>query len=365
MSMTCLSTKQRGEWQEVLNQTRQHDWYHLADTHSLAERKGEGTGHLFAYREGPYLIAIPLLLRSLDGVPGLGSGGAGWNDATSVYGYAGPVASHETMPETVIQHFQAGLCELLRELRVVTVFSRLNPLIAQCQLLEGLGEVVPTGQTISIDLSLPVDVQFRQFDKGHRQDIRKARGLGIVCVEDKEKVYLKDLIDLYNESMRRLKAAEYYYFDAAYFEALFNISGCDAHLFAVLRDDRVIHANLVMVCKGIVQGHLSGTSGSASHLAPMKLSIDTVRQWAVSAGHKVYHFGGGVGGRADSLFHFKAGFSSSRNNFFTWRYVVEPRRYRELSKARTIHALESGLAPATDDFFPAYRAPVVPVAVSQ
>jgi hypothetical protein len=65
------------------------------------------------------------------------------------------------------------------------------------------------------------------------------------------------------------------------------------------------------------------------------------------------------------LFHFKAGFSSSRNNFFTWRYVVEPRRYRELSKARTIHALESGLAPATDDFFPAYRAPVVPVAVSQ
>lgn len=351
-TLNCLTTTEAKDWQEVLDKTVWYDWYHLAGAHSLAERNGEGTGYLFVHREGPYLIALPLLLRPLEAVPGLGSAGSGWNDASSVYGYAGPVASHEGMPETVIQNFQSGLSGMLREMRVVSVFSRLHPLISsQRQLLQGLGEVVPGGQTVSLDLSVPSEVQYRQIDKGHRQDIAKAKKLGLVCVEDKERVYFNDLLDLYDESMRRLNASGYYYFDRAYFEGLFHISGCDARLFAVLQENQPIHINMVMVCNGIIQGHLSGTRGCAMRLSPMKLSINTIRQWGIGQRLKVYHLGGGVGGRPDSVFHFKALFSPSRNEFFTWRLVNEPGLYRDLCLARARDAVACG------DFFPAYRTP--------
>ena len=51
-------------------------------------------------------------------------------------------------------------------------------------------------------------------------------------------------------------------------------------------------------------------------------------------GNRVMHLGGGLGGAHDSLFDFKAGFSKDRQPFRTWRVVVDPVRYAELSQAR-------------------------------
>lgn len=92
----------------------------------------------------------------------------------------------------------------------------------------------------------------------------------------------------------------------------------------------------------------------------MALIFDTVRLWANETGACVLHFGGGVGARADSLFHYKAGFSDRRHNFATWRWIVTPAVYRELCRRRTrINELQ-GLEPASADYFPAYRCPAVP-----
>ena len=65
------------------------------------EERGEGTTHLFAYHDGAYTIALPLLLRPVEA-----SGGGAWSDATSVYGYAGALASHAGMPASVVRSFQ-------------------------------------------------------------------------------------------------------------------------------------------------------------------------------------------------------------------------------------------------------------------
>jgi len=81
-------SSQEQECQGVLAQVAQHDFYHLAEYHRLAEERGEGTAHLFAYHDGAYTIPLPLLLR-----PVQVSGGETWSDAPSVYGDAGPVAS--------------------------------------------------------------------------------------------------------------------------------------------------------------------------------------------------------------------------------------------------------------------------------
>ena len=64
------------------------------------------------------------------------------------------------------------------------------------------------------------------------------------------------------------------------------------------------------------------------------LMLHFVRGFMKARGNRVMHLGGGLGGAHDSLFDFKAGFSKDRQPFRTWRVVVDPVRYAELSRAR-------------------------------
>src|ERR1700731_282386 len=107
MNMQRLTIDQPTMWMQVVEQYPRHDFYHLPQYHALAEDSGEGKAFLFHYVEGPYSIALPLLLRSLEGLPGIACDGIPWQDATSVQGYAGPLASQADIPDSVVRNFQA------------------------------------------------------------------------------------------------------------------------------------------------------------------------------------------------------------------------------------------------------------------
>jgi len=357
--LQVLRPEQSAPWTEVLAQSLQYDFYHLAGYHRLAEQRGEGQAHLFVYREGPYLLALPLLLRPLEAVPGLGQVGRGWWDATSVYGYAGPILSRGSVPPPVVQNFQAALREALQERKVVAVFSRLHPLLPQREVLAGLGEYVPGGPTVSIDLTLPVDVQRARYRQDHKYGINKLRRLGVTCVHDPDRVYLPEFVYTYHEAMRRVKAADAYFFDYAYFEKLLSTLPSIVHLFVCLWEKRVLCGGLFTLCDGLVQYHLSGTRDEFLKLAPMKLLLDEVRLWANARGARVFHLGGGVGSREDSLFQFKAGFSNRRHEFATWRWVLLPDLYDRLCKEKARWNRQNGLNPVSAPYFPEYRRPIM------
>ena len=76
-----------------------------------------------------------------------------------------------------------------------------------------------------------------------------------------------------------------------------------------------------------------------------------VMHWAQAQGAAYMHLGGGLGGREDSLFHFKAGFSKQRADFFTYRVIADPSAYETLCARWQEHHH----APLDETFFPAYR----------
>ena len=338
-------------WTDVLGHSHQHDFHHLAGYHRLAQRRGEGRGFLFTYREAGYLVALPLLLRPVDD-----DDPAGLQDATSVYGYGGPIASHERIPEEIVQSFQAALRDELVDRRVVAVFSRLHPLIEQRDLLAGLGELSAGGLTVSVDLTLSPEDQWAGYSKKTRRIIRKAEEAGAICIDDRERVYRREWVEMYQETMRRVGAPSSYLFDEEYFELLAAELGSVLHLFVALMDGRVAAAGLFTICDGIVQAHLGAFSQEYSKLSPTRFLDDTARRWAVEAGARVFHLGGGVGGREDSLFQYKAGFSDRRHKFATWRWIVDPTAYGELCERRG--RLDApGISAGEEGYFPAYRRP--------
>ena len=346
---------QEQDWNGVLARVAQHDFHHLAAYHRLAEERGEGRAHLFAYHDGPYTIALPLLLRPVEA-----SGGEAWSDATSVYGYAGPLASHAGMPASVVRCFQKGLTDALAARRIVTVFSRLHPLIPQRGMLAALGECRPEGETVSIDLSRSPEEQWARYRPSIRARIGKLRRAGLVGQRDRDKRHLAEFADIYHQTMRRVKAHRSYLFEPEYFSRLASGLGEALELFVVTRDGVVVAGGLFTICGEIVQYHLGGTCDAFLKLGPMSLLFDTVRLWASEEGARTMHLGGGVGSREDSLLHFKKGFSDRRHVFSTWRWVVEPDAYRSLCARSDRRNAELGAPSTSCDYFPRYRCSTAP-----
>jgi hypothetical protein len=349
-SFEVIGTDDGARWEAVLADVVQHDFHHLVGYHRLAEYHGEGTARLFSYRSGRYLVAIPLLLRPIDAADPEGP-----QDATSVYGYAGPVSSHVNVPREVVRDFEEALREELVSQKVVAVFSRLHPLIRQSDLLADVGEIRPTGPTVSVDLTLPAEEQWAGYSKGTRRLIRRALDAGVVCVHDETHDWLAEWAQAYGETMRRVGASGAYSYDLAYFERMAAELGSAMHLFVALVDGRMAAGGLFTRCDGIVQAHLGAMRAEYVALSPVRLVDDTARRWAAESGARVFHLGGGVGGREDSLFQYKAGFSDRRHLQSTWRWIVDGGLYEQLTKERPGAQGPGGHQP--DDYFPAYRRP--------
>jgi hypothetical protein len=345
---------------EVLGRCHQHDFYHLPWYHAQAERHGEGVARLFVHEEGDHLIALLLLVRSVRSAPGLTHAPTGWQDATSVYGYAGPLASSPQVPVRAVRGFQAALTRALREEQVVAVFSRLHPLIPQAPLLTGLGLCRLTAQTVAIDLAPPPEVQRARYRKNHKCGINRLRRLGACCRHDPEFRYLDAFIDIYHSTMRRVGAAPHFYFPQSYFQDLVSHGAPHVHLFACLLQARVVSAGLFLECDGIVQYHLGGTLDEYLALAPSKLIVDSVRLWAHERGRRTFHLGGGATDRPDDpLLRFKTGFSDRTHDFLTWRWVVDPAAFAQLVEWSDRWNERHELRRPSAEYFPPYRAPTV------
>lgn len=360
MTMQIWTTGQPEAWTQVIEQCSRHDFYHLPQYHAIAEDAREGKAFLFHYAEGAYTIALPLLLRSLDGLPGVPSDGVDWQDATSVYGYAGPIASHSDIPEPVARNFQASLEKNLRDLSVVSVFSRMHPILPQQALLTGMGEIRTLSRTVSIDLTMPIEQQRAGLRSSHRNRINKLRRLGLTSLHDRDRVYLDTFVDIYHETMRRVDAAPGYFFPRTYFHKLAEGLGERFHLIICLHEGNVLAGGIFVECRGILQYHLGGTRNAALALAPMKLMIDDTRIWATGRNLEVLHLGGGATLRPDdSLLHFKLGFSDRTHDFKAWRWALLDDVYRQLCAGKSRWNEQNGLPAGSTGFFPEYRAPTM------
>lgn len=325
-------------WTEVLSELA-HDFYHLPAYAAFSAAREGSEARAFIYRDRSISFLWPLLLTRTHAIDSF--------HASCPYGYPGPTTNAEASAEGVRRALRAFV-ETLREQRVVTVFSRLHPLLPQpLDVFREFGTIVTHGQTVSIDLEAPLEVSASQMRPTHRRHIRAAERLGYRATFGWKN--LDGYLDCYRQTMLRAGASDYYLFDRLYVEELHAILGDRLHLASVCSGEQVISAGLFAETNGTIQYHLGGTLDAFLSHSPAKLLFDFVRRWGKERHQKVLHLGGGVGGKADDLFAFKSGFSGRRHSFHTFRVVIDEPRYLRLCE-------EAGVSPDRDSFFPPFRA---------
>lgn len=325
-------------WLAALRRLR-HDCYHLPAYAAADALLVDGRPGAYIYEEAGDLLLVPLVLRRIPDSLRI--------DATSPYGYPGPIAT-TTDPRFWLRAVDSMMVAL-RAAGVVSCFVRLHPLLpAQLDALAGPGEVVRHGSTVSIDLRPPIEEVLAGFRANHRRQIARAARRGYqVTVDDWQ--HLDSFVDIYYETMRRVGAAPAYFLTREQFARLRTSLGDRIHLLLVRESPaaQILAGGLFFESCGIVQYHLGATRSIALADQPAKLMFAEACRWAQDRANDCLHLGAGVGGsNVDGLFQFKAGFSGRRHAFHTWRVIVDAESYRALT-------------PPGDPagYFPAYRSP--------
>jgi hypothetical protein len=323
------------EWNTILSEVDNYDFYHTYDYHIISSHENE-TPILLTYTQENTIIALPFVLRPVDTLE--------YFDLTSVYGYAGPICNVDV--ETFdFSDFQKAFKGYLQSKKIVSVFSRLHPYIAQDQILESLGNLVSLGDVVNIDLTLPINQSRMAYGKSNKNQINKLRRQCEVIKAETKKDVL-EFIDIYYENMKRLDAENHYFFSKDYFLNFMGINDYKTDILLVkhIESNKFIAGSMFVKTKNIVQYHLSGTRTEFLRLKPSKLVLDEMRLQATEQGYKIFNLGGGLGSEHDSLFEFKASFSKDFRAFKIWKYIVNQDIYDKLSEAKD-----------QTKFFPKYR----------
>lgn len=325
-------------WDEFISSFEESDLYHTFDYH-LAAKDGSKP-ILLKYSHGDTRIALPLLLRKIPN--------SHLNDATSVYGYPGPL-SKGVSPHFDLQHFKKELLQYFKANKIVSVFSRLNPFLPiQHHILGNIGAIEKKGPIVAIDLTKPIDIQRQEFGKRLKGQLNKARRHCTVkkAINDNE---FQEFINIYHENMDRVNAKPMYYFSDDYFKVLAKSRNFKTETLLAIHNEtgEVMGASMFFYRNSIVHYHLSGTKTEYLSYMPTKLLIDEMRIRATKLGLTQFNLGGGLSSADDSLLQFKTSFSKNMLDFYVWTLVVDQKQYRKLTEeCSNVHRT---------DFFPLYR----------
>lgn len=342
-------------WMQTLKQLR-HDIYHLPEYFYLEATRSNSIAEAILISDEEKLFFFPYLLRECNNL---------FDDAlaeetldiVSPNGYAGILLSETAKTLEFTDSAIKRLIQVLQQKNVCSAFLRLHSILNQdfdklynfdfCQL---------SGETISINLKLSEVEIWQQTRPEHRNKINRCKRLGLTARMVPFKEYVREFNEIYEETMDRVGATNFYYFGYDYFWHLQRMLGEYIHLCIVELSGQIACAGLFTECSQIVQYHLGGTRSKFLQQAPSKLMFNYVSLWAKKRGNEVFHLGGGVGGAKDSLYHFKAGFSQQRHAFLTLRIIVNQSQYYHLVNLRAKYLKTEVHQLLSSSFFPAYRA---------
>jgi sugar O-acyltransferase (sialic acid O-acetyltransferase NeuD family) len=329
-------------WKQVVSKCVKYDFYHTQAYHNL-ESDPENRSLLLVAYFNDALIAFPIIIRPIENTD--------YFDCTSVYGYAGAISNKKIkdLSQDHIDYFQKEVWQFFKNNKIVSAFSRLHPLIKNKKIFNNFGELIDLNNIVVIDLKNEEDTQKAYYRKSTSYDIKQLQKKGFVVTEAKTNEEIEAFISIYKQTMLRVNAREYYFFDEAYFKKTLSSEDYNSKLLIAKSNGVVCAGALFIVTNKIMQYHLAGTLNEFIKVSPMKLIIDEARKIGTSIQLDYLFLGGGqTKDENDTLYKFKSGFSNLNNRFQTWNLIVDINTYNKLVTEKNINT--------DSDYFPLYRA---------
>lgn len=251
-----------------------------------------------------------------------------WYDISSAYGYGGPLTTTEDPAFLAAAH--AAFNQWANDNGIVAEFVRFHPLIGNAAWVDADTVVIPERETVSINLE-NTESSGIQLSSEARYMTRRAEASGISVVKHDPSVQFGRFVSLYKDTMRRVNAIDYYFFNSEYFELLQKLICNHGYLFVAERDGTWVAASLFMKGAKYLHYHLSATDPQ------MRVPGATNALIAAAAyeGQKEQlirlHLGGGrTAASKDSLLKFKLSMGTDRHSFKIGKRIRNREAYSAL-----------------------------------
>ena len=272
-------------------------------------------------------------------------------DSVTPYGYGGVLFEGDISEGNKTAFWKEYLAAMERE-HIVDNFVRYHPVLRNAEPMKSISNVIDLGKTIAFDLTSP-DVIWDNIISKNRNMIRKAEKNGIEIHHGKDLALFENFRKIYNATMEKDNAEEYYFFGEKFYESVHNDLRANYELFYAVLNGEIIAMSIMLFGNKQMHYHLSGSMMEYRNLAPSNLLLYKAALWGSEQGYKTFHLGGGVGSGEDNLYKFKAAFNrNSDYQFSIGKEIFDEEKYYELVSLR----LKSDTEFDKDsNYFPLYR----------
>ena len=267
-------------------------------------------------------------------------------DITTPYGYGGFIWDGE--PDWT--GLNAEFTEYCRSEMIVSEFVRFHPVLRNAEGAEAMYEVIQRGTTVAMDLSSPETI-WDGFTSQNRKNIRKAQNSGarIERSSTGDKIYC--FAEMYRETMSRVNADDYYYFDNAFFDSFATGFGDNHCIFYAVLENKIVAMSIIIFTNRQMHNFLSCSLDEVKRYALKNILYYEAALWGHKMGLKTSHLGGGVGGRQDGLYNFKKAF----NRHHDYPYYTGQRIYDDVTYQKLLELRRGDGMDVREGFFPEYR----------
>lgn len=324
------------------------DIYFLEDYGRLYEEIEEGQLEIFEYESSLGLVRNMFIKRKIP----INIEEKSYYDITTPYGYGGPIVlkcENTKDRKELIKEYKKSFKEYCRKNDIVSEFIRFHPVIGNYKDFDEVYDVEYMRRTLGTNLKDYEDPFQEEFSKSCRKSVRRALRDGVTFEIEEDLSKIDEFIKIYNSTMDRNDASEYYYFGENYFKEIVSYFKSNVIIAKAVYEEKTIASGLYFIYENIIHMHLSGTLDGYLNLSPAYILKYGITKWGKEKGYELIHHGGGTSNsEEDSLYKFKKKFANNTEfDFYIGKKIWNNETYNQLCKLKGVDS--------SIDFFPAYR----------
>jgi len=316
------------EWQEKLSTFENRDVYYDYNYASLFSKVEKAYGVRAAYIESNNgKVIYPFILRKLDIELG---NSKDIFDIVTPYGYGGPLVEGS---QKVKKEFREEFEKYCKRQNIITETIRFHPLLKNYEDWKNYLKVDYIRKTTAVNLTLPIEEVKKSFSKMNKRNIKKAHKNDLVAFEAKKtRENINIFIKMYEETMDKNDAINYYYFSHDYFnKQLLDSEFYRTKLLFVEYNNEVVAGLILLLGNKFAHYHLGASKKEMLNLRPNNLLFDYMIEVAKYEGCHILHLGGGYA-EDDGLFKYKSSFTDNYNfDYYLGKKVFNKELYEEVN----------------------------------
>ena len=198
------------EWDNIVRSFADYDVYYLSGYVRAFYAHGDGEPQLLYYTSDQ-LRAIYVYMKRHTTIINV-------YDSVTPYGYGG-VLFEGDKSDLSLSDFWKEYVQKMNDENIIDNFVRYHPVLENAVHMKAISHVIDLGNTIALDLSSP-EVIWENITSKNRNIIRKAQKNNIQIHHTEDYSIFEHFISIYNQTMQRDNAEEYYYFQEEFYKAI-------------------------------------------------------------------------------------------------------------------------------------------------